>query len=236
MDQVTNVFDRLEQLAEVHRASLLWFHDRKGKEVPWPAPMPDGTFLVNRAKGIHKPRGWHHALSIRQALTSPYQDHEPEIKADGSWTYAYFQEGARPEDRDRYFTNRALVACQRDRVPVGVLRQTRANPVSSYMVLGLALVRDWQDGYFLLEGLPSNGKLPPEAEAEDSAFEPSSLEDARQWTRTAIVRRRGQPRFRAELIQVYEGQCAVTGCTAIDALEAAHIVPYLGEQTRACTR
>ena len=125
---MTNAFDRLEQLTEVHRASLLWFHDRKGKEVPWPAPMPDGTYLVNRAKGIHKPRGWHHALSIRQALTSPYQDHEAEIRADGSWTYAYFQEGARPEDRDRYFTNSALLACQRDRVPVGVLRQTRAKP------------------------------------------------------------------------------------------------------------
>ena len=93
------------------------------------------------------------------------------------------------------------------------------------------MVRDWQDGYFLLEGLPSNGKLPSEAEAENSAFEPASLEDARQWIRTAIVRRRGQPRFRAELIQAYKGQCAVTGCTAIDALEAAHIVPYLGEQT-----
>ncbi len=153
---------------------------------------------------------------------SPYQDHEPEVMSDGVWTYAYFQEGARPEDRDRYFTNRALIECQRECVPIGVLRQTRTSPASRYLILGLAIVRDWQDGYFLLEGLPSNGGVPHSAEAQASTFTPTSQEDARQWIRTAIARRRGQPRFRAELIQAYEGQCAVTGCVAIDALEAAH--------------
>ena len=93
------------------------------------------------------------------------------------------------------------------------------------------MVRDWQDGYFFLEGFPPNWKRPPEVEAEDSGFKLASLEDARQWIRRTIVQRRGQPLFRAELIQAYDGRCAVTGCTAIEALEAAHIVPYLGEQT-----
>ena len=170
-------------------------------------------------------------LASSQALASPYQDHLPEVMADGVWTNRYFQEGTRPEDRDRYFTNRALIECQRDRVPIGVLRQTKASPVSRYLVLGLALVRDWQDGYFLLEGLPLGGEAPDNTESQGSTFDPTSHEDARQRIRAAIARRRGQPRFRAELIEAYEGRCAVTGCVAIDALEAAHIVPYLGEQT-----
>ena len=136
MDHMTNVSKRLEKLGKAHRASLLWFHHRKGQEVPWPQqPMPNGTFLVNRAKGIHKPKGWRHALSIRQVLGTPYHDHEPEVRPDGTWTYKYFQEGARPDDRDRYFTNRALLACQHDGVPVGVLRQTRTSPASRYLVL-----------------------------------------------------------------------------------------------------
>jgi hypothetical protein len=55
--------------------------------------------------------------------------------------------------------------------------------------------------------------------------------DARVWAMRAVVMRQGQPAFRAELIEAYEGCCAISGCSAIDVLEAAHIVPYLGEHT-----
>ncbi|RAI69302.1 hypothetical protein DOZ80_14215 [Pseudomonas fluorescens] len=55
--------------------------------------------------------------------------------------------------------------------------------------------------------------------------------DARARISRAIVLRRGQGAFRRALIEAYEGTCAVTGCTAIDVLEAAHIVPYRGEHT-----
>lgn len=61
--------------------------------------------------------------------------------------------------------------------------------------------------------------------------EPTSQEDARQRTIAAIVRRQGQPEFRNKLIRAYEGQCAITGCTAREALEAAHIEPYMGKST-----
>ena len=43
-----------------------------------------------------------------------------------------------------------------------------------------------------------------------------------------IVERRGQPAFRNKLIAAYGGRCAVTGCNALAALEAAHISPYTG--------
>ncbi|MGN6318711.1 HNH endonuclease [Trinickia sp.] len=58
-----------------------------------------------------------------------------------------------------------------------------------------------------------------------------SLEDARQRALQGVVVRRGQAKFRKALIEAYQGSCAVTGCTAVDVLEAAHIIPYLGEHS-----
>ena len=44
--------------------------------------------------------------------------------------------------------------------------------------------------------------------------------------RRSIIERRGQSIFRRELLQVYGGKCAVTGCTEMTVLEAAHIVGF----------
>jgi HNH endonuclease len=62
-------------------------------------------------------------------------------------------------------------------------------------------------------------------------FNPENLTDARERTNRAIVQRRGQPRFRSELLKAYGGQCAITDCDAESALEAAHIFPYRGTDT-----
>lgn len=62
-------------------------------------------------------------------------------------------------------------------------------------------------------------------------FDPASVVDARQRTVAAIVRRRGQPEFRQRLIAAYAGRCAISGCDAAEALEAAHIISYQGTQT-----
>jgi predicted restriction endonuclease len=71
-----------------------------------------------------------------------------------------------------------------------------------------------------------------EALAEvQGAFDPSSIEDARERVMGSIVRRRGQQAFREALIQRYGGRCLVTGCDVVAVLEAAHIVPYQGEET-----
>lgn len=42
----------------------------------------------------------------------------------------------------------------------------------------------------------------------------------------AVLRRKGQQKFRSELMRAYEGRCAVTNCKVEAILEAAHIVPY----------
>jgi hypothetical protein len=67
-----------------------------------------------------------------------------------------------------------------------------------------------------------------EITALDNPGDPASREDARDRVLAEIVRRRGQGAFRALLLKQYEGRCVVTGETAVDVLEAAHIDRYRG--------
>ncbi|HSH02719.1 MAG TPA: HNH endonuclease [Anaerolineae bacterium] len=73
-------------------------------------------------------------------------------------------------------------------------------------------------------------------EDNDDAFEIGhNLDDARKRISASIVYRQGQASFRSGLMEVYGGQCPITGCDAVDALEAAHIIPYLGAKTNVLT-
>ena len=56
---------------------------------------------------------------------------------------------------------------------------------------------------------------------------------ARERVWKQIVQRRGQRRFREILLQSYQETCQVTGFTGVEALEAAHIVPYAAGQYQA---
>jgi hypothetical protein len=75
--------------------------------------------------------------------------------------------------------------------------------------------------------------VPPGADDGDE-FPPVDEDDspgADDYRRMASIRvRRGQPKFRADLIGAYGGSCAVTGTRIEALLEAAHIVPH-SEQT-----
>jgi len=76
---------------------------------------------------------------------------------------------------------------------------------------------------------PLVGRSPDDA--DNSEFNPESLKDARERTWKFIAQRRGQKKFREDLLEAYEGMCAVTGCAVKDVLEAAHIYPYRGNHT-----
>lgn len=148
----------LAQLPARHRAALQWFIENSGTQQPWPDPLPDGTHLATKAKGIYKPEWSKYALSVRQALHGPYPDRDLKFRSDGTWSFSYFQENRSPSDRDAAYTNRGLLACKRDKVPVGVMIQTSSKPNVRYQILGVALVAKWEDdGYFLLEGFASDG-------------------------------------------------------------------------------
>lgn len=215
-------------LNEKHAAALGWFAERAGQEIGWPEPF-QGMFLVNKAKGIHKPAGWDYALSIRKSLNGPYED-ELSWSEDGRWQLRYAQEGESTE----LFTNKALEKCRQDGVPVGVLLQIKPKPNPRYKVLGLGVVAASTGGTFLLiqagHGL-AQAEAAVELSLDPSAFDPTDTTDARQRAMRAIAARRGQPAFRKSLLDAYGGRCAVTGCDFAPVLEAAHIQPYRGKHT-----
>lgn len=236
----------LRQLTERHQAALRWFMVYSGQELPWPSPLPDGTLLASKAKGIYKPSWTKYALSVRQSLSGAYPDRKPVVRPDGTWSYLYFQENPDPEERDSEYTNRGMIECSRDVVPVGVFLQVRGKPEVKYQILGLAIVAGWEAGYFSLEGFSSEGKAyENEAQSElatlvsryeDAAagiegFQADGLIDGRERAIASIVRRRGQPEFRRALLEAYRGKCAISGCDAEAVLEASHILPYRGPQT-----
>jgi len=241
--------DLLARLPERHRMALEWFQGHAGTEQPWPESLstPEGpTFLATRAKGIYKPSWTEYALSARQVLNGLYPEKGPCFRGDGTWSYGYFQENDDPAARDSEFTNRGLMLCWRDAIPVGVMRQTRPRPAVRYQILGLALVVGWDGGYFFFEGFGPNGLaheggtsteieiLAAEQQrlaTESHSFDPAGVIDSRQRVLAQIVRRQGQKEFRERLLAAYGGRCAMTACDAVEALEAAHIVPYRGAET-----
>lgn len=68
-------------------------------------------------------------------------------------------------------------------------------------------------------------------EADTERFDPTTVEDARKRILRSIAQRRGQKRFREDLIAAYQGRCAISGSAVRDVLEAAHIYPYRGADT-----
>jgi hypothetical protein len=240
---------RLARLPARHRNALEWFQRYAGTEQPWPDGIPDTdgfTLLATKAKGIYKPNWSDYALSARQTLKGPYPEKGPHFREDGTWVYGYFQENDDPAARDSEFTNRGLLLCWRDAVPVGVMRQTRLKSPVQYQVLGLALVAGWDAGYFFFEGFGPDGfahsgstgseieLLTAEQErsaSESRSFDATSIVDARERVLAQIVRRRGQKEFRESLLAAYERRCAVTNCDVVDVLEACHIMPYQGPAT-----
>jgi hypothetical protein len=229
-----------------HRRALEWFVEHEGELVAWPEPLQDATLLATRAKGIYKPQWSPYALSIRQALDGPYPDLAIESLPDGSWQYKYFQEGLTVAAHAETFTNRGLMACMRDAIPVGVLIQQSKKPSTRYLVQGLAFVNGWdEDGYFHLSGFPARSVLlervalasttptsPTQfADRIADAFDPRRVEDERRKVIRSVIERRGQSGFRLMLLDAYGSRCAATGFDAVDALEAAHIIPYRGPVT-----
>jgi putative restriction endonuclease len=92
------------------------------------------------------------------------------------------------------------------------------------------------------EAPTSRGKRAPrgtidraEQVAASELAEPiASEDDARERELRVVFLRRGQAAFRRALLNAYEKRCAITGRTMEAVLEAAHIVPYNGDDTNRC--
>jgi len=63
---------------------------------------------------------------------------------------------------------------------------------------------------------------------ENGYFSLGNLKEENERKVVEIAQRRGQPKFRKDLVKVYDHCCVITGCSVMSALEAAHIAPYQG--------
>jgi putative restriction endonuclease len=231
----------LSNLTNSHKNALEWFISNTGKEVPWTGTLADGTFLFTKAKGIYKPKNCEYALSIRHAPNSRYDDKDPIFYPDGSWSYSYREEEEKNNSTKTLFTNRALAACMRDEIPVGVALKISEKPKIRYRILGLAHVTKLKDGMVQLSSYQPGRQIQSECEYGplfsemqnliEPDFQPNSNKDAREKILRQIVQRQGQKKFRDTLMNVYKCTCAITGCKIKSVLEAAHITPYLGPHT-----
>ena len=88
---------------------------------------------------------------------------------------------------------------------------------------------------FVLQAVSNHIEAISSDAADNDAFDPATVEDARQRTLRTIAQRRGQSAFRQSLLKAYKGKCAITACSVPDVLEAAHIYPYRGPKTNDVT-
>ncbi|HLP89614.1 MAG TPA: HNH endonuclease [Nostocaceae cyanobacterium] len=65
----------------------------------------------------------------------------------------------------------------------------------------------------------------------DNYFDRDNEQDNRERVIREIACRRGQKKFREQMMKIYNKHCAITDCDAEEALEAAHIIPYNGIET-----
>lgn len=81
-------------------------------------------------------------------------------RRQGGWLPSYHQENADPAARDTMFTNRGVMRCIADQVPVGVLREVApASHRSRYDVLGLLSMSLWVSGTAIQRLLQDAGLL-----------------------------------------------------------------------------
>lgn len=66
-------------------------------------------------------------------------------------------------------------------------------------------------------------------EEVDGHFEPP-ITDRREEVLRGIKIRRGQKKFRNKLLKRYNSTCVITSCCIVEILEAAHILPYRGQE------
>lgn len=234
-----------------HLDALQWFEDNEGKTFAQrPFDVGLSIKVTSLQKGIWKPAGTDYAVSVVQTHKGVYDDVPVVDFTDGTWEYFYHQQGQSPADianPARHYANVGLMRCREDRVPVGVI--TPSDSGVGYKVLGLAYVIEHQaTGHFRLLGPVrlATGSLGITAdraaetvtaylELPIERFDPNSVSDERASVVRQVRKRQGGKIFRTALLNAYEKQCAVTRYDANEALEAAHISPYLGPVTNHVT-
>ena len=215
------------------RAQLQLFRDLDG-ELRTSLELRNTLPGFKGQKGIYKPRGSPYALWVRQTLRGVYQDKEPVVEPDGSWRYDYAPEGRDGRPDMRLDTNRALLKCMIDKMPIGVIRQKRSlGPERVYEVRGLGYVTEFDGDHFVLRGEPIDVTARPFGGPESMSFEPF---DRTLPSLAPLLRKNREARFKLAIRRIYHERCGLcnigyhVGPIPL-AIEAAHIIPVQHQGT-----
>ncbi len=190
--------------------------------------------LVNRQRGIFKPKRMQFLLSLRTVFPRPggkvwYDDqrevHRQIYGSDESVDYAFM--GNNPDAAD----NRWLREAFENRIPViyflgiapGRYQATLPTFISGWDANTLKASLAFR--LPIREGVVHQGSL---SEAVIGVYPKSSLE--RRYALQSVKRRLHQSSFREAIIHAYNGRCAVSGIPEPLLLDAAHIVPDKHEE------
>ncbi len=180
-------------------------------------------------KGIYKPRDSDYALWIRQTLKGPYPDKEPVPLPDGSWYYLYTPEADKSGNTDLSLsTNRALLNSMDDHVPIGVFIQREVpKSQSTYEVMGLAYVEQFDGKHFVIHGEPIDIEAQPMKVQEITPFQPYEVEEPKMLDSQRIVRERA---FQLGIRRLYHEKCSLCELGfhfrgQPIGVEAAHVIP-----------
>lgn len=214
-DHFVLVFDRTDELPTAQPSSAKYWHLAEAVEALGGATVEEASAWVEAHYPSEK------LIDARANLT------HLTVNAPARVHYDYARTNWRSDSghpRDRLF---------KVQVP-GTANRIRFVPFNPAEHGHVDLQKDEQ-GKWKVVPLRLSEQAQEEAEAQAQAFEHlpplDSDHDARVWAMRAVAQRRGQPLFRARLLDAYDGRCAITGCGAMEVLEAAHIQPYRGEHT-----
>lgn len=206
---------------------------------------PSTPIPLSRDAGIYVPgktqvtfrNGKRYALSVHSNDRGPYSDRHPLSLADGTWILDYAAHEGSDESQGY---NVALMNCMADGIPLGVFTKHS----SGYKVLGLAFIERYNSASHMFT---LHGPVNPRTEAQGAfalpgfdslshegqlALEIADDKDDRVFASARQVRREQQGIFRAQLLEAYEGSCAITHTNIPQVLQAAHINPYRGRKSQ----
>lgn len=166
--------------------------------------------LIDRQRGIRKPKVLQAALAIRTTFTPPGRErpYDDNIGPDGLWRYKY-----RGENR-RHPENIALRIAMETRVPLIWFMGVAKGVFTA--IAPVWLVNEEERQHQFVVALDETQRW----------TDPSTLdEDHRAYVERLTRLRLHQPVFRARVLHAYDRQCAMCRLRLPDLLDAAHIVP-----------
>lgn len=220
-------------------ANITWFQNLR--DAGYSGLVNFWTSMDWKVSGIAKDTWWYFVINGKLAGGGRFEDYAV-MRVSEAWARFGFGNGAGsvPEMvgevisqrqrnvQDKSFNPDPIVGCIALRDCVFLPDEQHALPEAHGLSLPGQLLK-----YKLLSVPPLRLVQIAGSAAQPDAHGPVNKEDVRLRIQTGIANRRGPELFRRALLAAYDSKCPITGCNTVEVLEAAHIVPYLGDRTDA---